>query len=189
MASLVPLKGDWNNFLKEYLHYAPEYVDLSDEEEKEFMEKEFNKTLNNIVSPTSPENRKKQTKKKKTNSNYMEPSNAKDISYAEKKIENLGKSSNRFHDLVNTDGLGFRLNNRTLDKIDKQTDSELNRIRDIANDKTIRVEGTCIVLQIPKYAKKIGADTATFKRQMYPEELKQVSKAKYPIASPFVSET
>ena len=135
---------------------------------------------------TSSPSKKKRSQKSVSltgDDDYVEPSNKMEVSYAERKIKSLarGKTSERFVDLDNVDDMGFRLNVRKTDKIDEETDKELNRVRDVVNDPHIKVDGTCIIVSIPGYAKRTGNNKALFKRQMYPEELKQLSQRRFPI--------
>ncbi len=204
MAELVLKKGDWTAFLEDIHVDTIEYFDLSDDEEKEMMEDEYNKRLKAMKGIKTPEidslpsTRKSNRSSKKKRSgksvsfagdeNYTEPSNRGEVSYAERKIISLtkGKSNSLLSGLTNVEDMGFRLNNRKTDVIDKEIDEELNRVRDVLNDPAVRIEGTCIILNIPQFAKKRDIDSAIFKRQMYPEELRQANLFTIPGVSPLV---
>lgn len=202
MAKLELAGNEWKIFMETFPcnDFLTDYFDLSDEEEKKMMEEEYTTRIKSMKGTSLPEisglkRKKGETKKTQkkgisltNDDDYTEPSNSAEIASAEKKILSLGhaKYSDRLFQLTDVDNMGFRLNNRRTEKIDEETNRELNRTRDVLNDPNVKVEGTSIIISIPSYAHKKKIKIAKFKRPMDHDELKQISGRMPVLKSPFI---
>lgn len=155
---------------------------MSDDDEKEMFERETSKRMkalkrrgndvnysvvrekhsknpDDIKGKPKHKQKKVTAEERATAAEEDDESNEADIQLAQKKMENLNKMGNFLgENSGDPDLINFSLDKKTKEVASETLLKEINKTRDVFNDKNVTVDGIFIIIDVPGYALGISLE-------------------------------